>query len=205
MSYQRIKIGGKTFVEGTNRKHDYEWIFPEKPEGKTIIDIGCHFGYYVLQAAWDGAEYCLGMDISRKVLRVGSQVAKQLKLRNINFVEENIENIGMKRCSTWPFDIVLCLNLLHHLENIDRGKRVLEKIDAIAREQMIFCLSLPKNGAMAWAEEINKKGNRRLRLTLQYLQCLWPTYSYEYTNSIANPDRLLVRVMKGEPNARNEV
>src|SRR5215469_15807753 len=61
--YQKVIYQGRVLSRGTDRTETYDLLFPTPPTGKTVLDVGCHIGFYCFQACSDGARYCLGIDI----------------------------------------------------------------------------------------------------------------------------------------------
>src|SRR5438270_13420841 len=72
--YQRLSYRGKLLAWGTDRTEAYRLLFTDPPAGKSILDVGCHVGFYCFQAASHGAAYCLGVD------RDGLRIAKARRI-----------------------------------------------------------------------------------------------------------------------------
>lgn len=95
------------------------WLLPDF-DGKTVLDIGCDFGFWSFLASERGAKEVHGIDRSRKVGSMGwidipalnSEIAERFTLhRNTKF--SHFE--AGKQYEVFPEDIVLCMSLYHHI------------------------------------------------------------------------------------------
>lgn len=131
LGYQKIDFDGY-HLEGINRYPEYRAIFPNPPVGKTILDLGCYVGYYIFQSSRDGAKYCMGIDWNEERINKAEEIKDFLGIQNVNFFMGNAVISDIQN----PFDIVLCLSVLHHVRH---GKEIfLEKLGAWAKEKIIF-------------------------------------------------------------------
>ncbi len=77
-------------------------------KGKTVVDLGCNFGYYSFMVRNAGARRVLGIDSDERVIR-GCEIIKVLNgLDRVNFQTIDIiraENIG-------PFEIGMMIDLI---------------------------------------------------------------------------------------------
>jgi len=80
--------------------------------GKTVLDIGCAEGFFVIQATLRGAERAIGCDIMESRLRIARVVAKAWQLQDrVWFSATGLYDIPPE----WASDIVLCFAVAHHL------------------------------------------------------------------------------------------
>ena len=96
-----------------------------KLENKSIFDAGSGSGHRITNVAqYFRKSSFLGIDISDKSLVIANKLKKLKKLQNIKFQKHNIMN-GVKTLG--KFDLVLCMGVLHHLSNPDKGLQMLTK------------------------------------------------------------------------------
>jgi len=180
-SYQRITNGSRVLAKGRDRLPDYRLFFPSAPVGKTILDIGCNVGFFPLQAAAEGAKCAVGLDRDRNVIRCAQGHRDTLKLPNAHFYVHDIQ-------SPWRFahyDVVLCLNVLHHLPEIEDIRRALAWVDACAIERIVVASPIPKDGA-PWSRERQHK--RRIALGEAFFRQLWPSYDIRVYPTASKPN-----------------
>lgn len=162
MNYQQIDVGG-FYHSGKDRTEDYYQMFPEKPIGKTILDIGCCHGFYSIKAVYEGAEYALGVDNHEPFLSIGREA--------IDFLGCNVEfkmmNVLKEKLPDKQFDIVLCLNLVHHFKNIDQVNYLFDELYKRCNEKMIFeVLTTNKD----WEIKKNYLNNAKIHLGVSFFE-----------------------------------
>jgi SAM-dependent methyltransferase len=96
--------------------HALRSVLPEDLTGKTVLDIGCDFGFWSFLCSQRGASSVLGLDRGRKV-----------RGEYVNLPEMNNERAGGTTCEfqkaniggSWPcfgkFDVTLLMSLYHHI------------------------------------------------------------------------------------------
>lgn len=134
MEYQHIDFG-KTVIDGRDRGPDYDQIFPEEPVGKTIIDVGCNLGYYSLKAGISGAKWVLGIDNHDAFIKKAIELRNELKLDNVIFKHMSFEEIDDSKIYA---DIVMLLNVMHHLPTPQKVENWIQKAARMAREKIVF-------------------------------------------------------------------
>lgn len=78
--------------------------------GKTVLDIGCYWGYFCLQIKERGAREVTGTDIDDAALGTARMI-RNLKKINVAYMKHDIEHDEIDR----EYDVILLLNTLHHL------------------------------------------------------------------------------------------
>jgi len=130
LPYQKIDLPYGLATPGTDRSATANMIFPEDMTGKTVLDIGCKYGYFGFEALKRGASRVVGVDVDPDSVEKGRQIAdclgSEAKFGLLDVETDPIEE---------PFDYVLCLNLLHHLKN---PVAVLDKLISVTRERLIL-------------------------------------------------------------------
>jgi cyclopropane fatty-acyl-phospholipid synthase-like methyltransferase len=94
-------------------------------DNKTIVDIGCGDGYYVIEAAKAGAKFCLGTDIDELRIKRGLLAKELLEVDNVDF-----KAVDLYKDTLDKFDIVMGLGLLHRVPDIDK---CIEKLASIGK------------------------------------------------------------------------
>jgi len=94
-------------------------------ENRTVLDVGTQTGFSALKARQRKAKKVVGYEIREEVLKVGIDLVKKLKLKNVKFINEDFflsENND-------KFDIVMCLGLLHYFKDdyLDRLDELLDR------------------------------------------------------------------------------
>jgi ubiquinone/menaquinone biosynthesis C-methylase UbiE len=97
--------------------------------GRSVLELGCGQGYTLALASEYGARSCCGIDLSDAML---------------GFAKKNYINISLVKgeCIFLPFrdmcfDIVVCVNLLHHLTPTQRYQTLTEAL-RVAKRFIIF-------------------------------------------------------------------
>lgn len=163
--YQRIRFRGRTFVRGTDRSRSYRQIFPSPPKGKTILDVGSWLGFYPLKALLEGAAYCRAVEKTEGFAARIGETASALRLRGLDAIQADILDYTIDR----SFDVVLCLNVLHHLETMERVEQVVDKLFACTHERMCLIIQVPVDLSRPYtydAEPTN--GERWVRISPLY-------------------------------------
>ncbi len=92
--------------------HQLKPLFPEL-SGKTVLDLGCGYGWHCGFAAQQGASRVLGIDISKKMI---AEAGKRNSGRTIAYRVCGINEYEYPE-STW--DCVLSNLALHYIEDLD--------------------------------------------------------------------------------------
>ncbi len=129
-------------------------LFPKDFTGKSLLDIGCHLGYYCFEATQRGAVRTVGIDRGRKVeslsnlAELNNRAAKQWDVyKNCEFYDTNI---GKSWDTYGKFDIILCFSVYHHIY-----------AQALSHDKIFkwFNEHLNDGGYIAWEGPINDREN----------------------------------------------
>ncbi|HEY8739344.1 MAG TPA: DUF1698 domain-containing protein [Candidatus Dormibacteraeota bacterium] len=105
-------------------------VEPALPDlrGLTVLDIGCNSGFFSLECKRRGAARVVGIDVNQgttqSVLDQARFAADRLGL-DIDYREQDLFDI-----SDGPFDVVLFLGVLYHLEDPMAGIRAVANLTA---------------------------------------------------------------------------
>ena len=86
---------------------------PKDWSGLRILDLGCGEGLFALEAAWQGANVT-AIDGRDERMSAGRVLAEELELENVDFIRADVRSYAFE--DHGPFDVVLFLGLMYHLE-----------------------------------------------------------------------------------------
>jgi SAM-dependent methyltransferase len=128
--YQRIELDSGQLIEGHDRAYLLEHIFRDGIAGKSLLDIGSASGYFCIEALRNGASRALGLEVSPSTIAGAREIAERLNLP-AEYVEADFEEwSGEER-----FDVIVCLNVLHHMFDPIHSLRRMMKM---AREKIVL-------------------------------------------------------------------
>lgn len=104
------RMQNKTILDSRKRLDLLQ--LPQSLAGKTILDIGCAEGFFVVQSALRDAKHATGCDMLASRLKMGKIVAQSWKLQDkTTFSQTLLYDIPQE----WAADIVMCFAMAHHL------------------------------------------------------------------------------------------
>ncbi len=110
--YQRIELPHGLTTEGEDRGPTADMIFPDRMDGKTVLDLGCNHGFFCFDALDRGAASAVGLEHSKQIVR-RARILGQIKGSEATFAHHDLNSSPVNS----RFDFILCLNVLHHLDN----------------------------------------------------------------------------------------
>jgi SAM-dependent methyltransferase len=128
--YQNVELPYGLRTGGKDRSRTAQQIFPADMAGKSLLDVGCMYGFFGFEAEKRGATRVVGADVDPENVRKCRLLAECLGSKG-EFVHFDIERDEIRD----RFDTVLCLNVLHHLRN---PLGALEKLIAATRENLVL-------------------------------------------------------------------
>jgi SAM-dependent methyltransferase len=99
-------------LEGAGEWHALQKMLPDFT-GKTVLDLGCGFGWHCRYAIENGAQSVTGIDLSEKMLEKAKEINH---LEGIEYERKALEDV------TFPaekFDIILSSLTFHYIESFD--------------------------------------------------------------------------------------
>ena len=194
--YQRIRFHGKTFVNGIDRSKSYRQLFPALPIGKSILDAGSKLGYYSLRACQEGAQYCRAVEQDEWCVNKLEEIVAALGLKNLEVVQADILSYAIDK----DFDIVLCLNLVHHFETIERVEALLDALYLHARERLALIVLAPDDlhQPVTYDQEPDVMGGKRfLRIPPSYFASKYGQARVHVQQAITyGPNRYAITITK---------
>lgn len=101
----------KKGLEGAGEWYAFKQLLPEMQD-KTVLDLGCGYGWHCKYASEHGAKSILGTDISNKMLTRARQINAA---ENITYIQSAMEDLKLEEQS---FDIVLSSLAFHYIQDI---------------------------------------------------------------------------------------
>lgn len=106
-------------------------------DGLSILDLGCNQGFWSVEAARAGARSVLGVEGRPEHVAAARFVAEALNIPNVTFETLNVFDPAL--VERGPFDVVLCLGLLYH---VDRPLELLERLHALTHRWLVLDTSV---------------------------------------------------------------
>lgn len=94
--------------------------------GKRILDIGCNCGGLSIEAAKLGAKEVVGIDARKVHIDQANAIKDYLKLQNVNFYTDRIENISTEKYG--EFDICILAGIIYHLRDPISAMEIVSKV-----------------------------------------------------------------------------
>lgn len=121
-------------IEGLNAAGEWATLKTLLPDfqGKTMLDLGCGYGWHCIYAAEQGAEKIVGVDLSEKMLETARAKTTDDRISYQRCAMEDIE------FEPESFDIVLSSLALHYVENFEA---IVRKVHTILKPGGAFLFS----------------------------------------------------------------
>lgn len=160
--YQPVMQGGK-YVAGT-RKSDTRWDAIRKvldaTESKSLVDLGCCEGYYVIQSAKHGLPINLGIDFDqRRIFTCNNQVVLY-DLQNAGFLMAPVEHRLVEGLPA--FDAVVFLSVLHHMmyqHGVEYCQSLMKLVHAKTAKVCLFEMGQSDEHKESWAKDMPDMGS----------------------------------------------
>lgn len=112
--------------------HQLKPLFPPL-EGKSVLDLGCGYGWHCKFAEEQGAAKVLGLDLSKKMI-------EEAKKRNLaNQIEYRICGIEEYEYPENKWDLVISNLVLHYIEDIEE---IFKKVHRTLKRNGIFLFNI---------------------------------------------------------------
>ncbi len=125
----------------------------------SLLDLGCSEGYYVIQAAKSGLQFCVGVDFDlRRIWTCQNQVV----LNDLHQAAFMISEATPELIDSLPrFDAVIFLSVLHHIMYEKSEAYAAELLRALAKKVdrvMFFEMGQSDEHLESWAKKIPDMG-----------------------------------------------
>jgi SAM-dependent methyltransferase len=146
--YQRVELPYGLVVEGKDRSSTADQIFTIPLNGKRVLDIGCDYGYFTHEVVKRGAASAMGVEYDPAKASITQKIA-EIKGGPVEIRNMKVEDLEVPE----PFDVVLCLNVIHHIADPFGFMR---KIASLTRETAIIEFPLPSDKRFSQGSGISK-------------------------------------------------
>lgn len=138
-------------LQGAGEWHELKKLMPNLKE-KTVLDIGCGFGWHCKYAVEQGAKKVVGIDISKNMIEKAKQINADEK---IEYMISSIEDYAYPKNT---FDVVISSLALHYIASFEE---VCNQVKNTLKEHGTFIFSVEHpiftaNGEEDWI--YNKEG-----------------------------------------------
>jgi SAM-dependent methyltransferase len=137
-----------------------EWLAPLNSDGmagKTVLELGCGSGGLLQYVARQQIHAAVGMDLGDSVRRASRNLSAY---DHVRIVRDDI--IDPHPLQEYPFDIVYCIGVLHHLKNPDRGFSSVLSHTAPGGRFHCWVYAKEGNGLVRWIVEPLRRLTSRL-------------------------------------------
>lgn len=117
--YQKIELPNNQFTQGDDRSPSLA-LLDQDLTGKSLLDIGCAYGYFCFEAEKRHASRVVGTELKRHRF-TGANIIKQITGAKSQILFEDVFESPPRE----KFDHVLLLNVIHHLKEPVRALRVI--------------------------------------------------------------------------------
>jgi SAM-dependent methyltransferase len=108
--YQKITLPDGRVIPGTDRSATANLVYSGDLTGKTVLDVGCNYGFFLHDAIRRGARRAVGIEANAESFRVASTLARQWDGK-VQIHEGLLEEVELDE----QFDVVIFLNVIHHV------------------------------------------------------------------------------------------
>jgi 2-polyprenyl-3-methyl-5-hydroxy-6-metoxy-1,4-benzoquinol methylase len=168
--YQQITLPSGRIIPGTDRSPVADLIFPAGLAGKSVLDVGCYYGYFLQEAIRRGATRAVGIEADPERFRIASTLATQWDGK-IEIHEGLLEDVQLDE----KFDVVVFLNVLHHVKD---PVPVIRKLASLCRGTLVVEFRQPhdyqfimecfhRNPRTPTSRSLLNRGLTRLRLAVE--------------------------------------
>lgn len=110
--YQRITLPDGRVIPGTDRSPTADLIYPADLTGQSVLDVGCYYGFFLHEAIRRGAARAVGIEADPERCRIAGTLAR-LWDGKVEVHGGRLEEVPLVE----KFDVVLFLNVLHHVRD----------------------------------------------------------------------------------------
>lgn len=128
--YHRVPLPHGLATPGQDRSETAALVLPKRLHGKSVLDVGCALGYFCFEAEKRGAERVVGAELKDDRFESANLLKRVLESR-VEFIQRDL----LAGEPEERFDLVLALNLIHHLPE---PITALQRLVGLTREQLVL-------------------------------------------------------------------
>ncbi len=102
-------------------------------EGKSVLDVGCSYGFFLHEAKRQGAKTCVGIDHDVVMMRLAREINEIID-DGVILLENDAKTAELDK----KFDLVLMLNIMHVFNIEPQAKEVVEKYLRLTRDLLVI-------------------------------------------------------------------
>jgi SAM-dependent methyltransferase len=134
--YQSVPLPYELSVPGSDKHEVVDFYLDGRVQGKSVLDVGTYYGLYPCEAISRGATRAVGIEQDEERYLIAKRISE------LHGVRYEIRNGVVEQLEpTEKFDVVLFLNVLHH---------VLDPIEAISRVARLCTDTLLVEFCLPW-------------------------------------------------------
>ncbi len=144
--YQKVQLPYGLETTGQERTKTLPLIFPPSLEGKSVLDVGCALGYFCFEAEARDAARIVGLERMERRFEAAWLLGR-IKSSKAEFLFHDVQEDRLDE----PFDVVLLLNVIHHL---CQPFRVISRLARITRE--LLAIEFPGLSDVRFRQTVRK-------------------------------------------------
>lgn len=169
--YQQITLPSGRIIPGTDRSPAADLVYPADLTGKSVLDVGCNYGFFLHDAIRRGAKRAVGIEADPERFRIASTLAT-LWNGKIDVHEGLLEEVELSE----KFDLIILLNVIHHVKD---PVPVIRKLASLCRGTLIVEFRQPhdpqfihecfhrQHRAHLGQRSLARRISRRIRIALE--------------------------------------
>jgi len=153
--YQEVPLPHGMSVPGQSRKERADQVFSMDVSGRSVLDVGTSYGVFPYEAISRGAARAVGLEPNPRSYAVAKRVS-ELHGGRWEIRQARVEELGADE----SFDVVLFLNVLHHVTDpVEAVRRLLR----VCNETMVIEFCRPDDPE--YLEHLARPGTRVTSVT----------------------------------------
>jgi SAM-dependent methyltransferase len=138
--YMAVPLPHGLELPGAPRSRAVELVFSGGVQGKRVLDVGTYYGFYPIEALRRGAAAAVGVELDAERFAVAQRIS-ELWGGAHRVLRGRAEELAFDE----PFDLVLFLNVLHHVTD---PVAVVRNLAKLSRERVVIEFCLPSDPAL---------------------------------------------------------